>query len=269
VIARGLHSTVGREEYDALPHLNYSLAKEIQKSPKHFRFRKSFARTDSPTLKLGRVCHLAIFEPDVFRSNVAKWEGDRRAGKEWEKFKADHAGKELVTAAEHAEACAMREAVMAHKEARALVEDGQPEVTGIGKLLGLDVKARFDRVGQFLVELKTTRHAAPAAFQNDCARLLYHGQFAWYSDVLSAAAEERPMRVITLENEPPYCVAVFRVEEDVLSAGRVLYEGWLRTYLRCMETGEWPGPTEEVLPLRLPAWAPGCEDEEAINADAA
>lgn len=277
MIAPGLHSEMTREEYDALPHLNYSLAKEMQKSPKHFAHWKEYPHRDSPALKLGGISHWAILEPEKFKANVAVWDSRTatgnlrpRNGKAWDEFEAAHAGQEIVLLDEKRRAESIRESVMAHPEARRLIVGGTSEVTGIGQLMGIDVKSRFDLLAQYLlVEIKTSRHAQREAIQNHGAKLGYHGQFAWYSDVLTAAiGEECAMRVIAIESEPPFCVSVFGVEEDALTAGRALYQGWLRTYLECLESGRWPGPTEGLLPWRVPAWAAGCEDEEGEDAAA-
>lgn len=269
-IATGLHSEMPREEYDALKLLNYSLAKEIQESPAQLQHKARFPADDSPAKKLGRAGHLAILEPDKFRTQVVQWTGDRRAGKKWEEFEAANAGKEILLPDEYRRASMIREAVMARKEAREAIEGTQSEVTGVGRLQGIDCKARFDALGRFLAEIKTTRHANRERIQNDGARLLYHAQFAWYSDLLEAATgESRPMRVIAIQSEAPFCVAVFDVYAEELAAGRRLYHGWINRYAECLASGVWPEPTTGVLRWEVPAWAPGCEDEEAEDAFAA
>lgn len=276
-IATGTHSLVTREEYDALLHLNYSLAKEMGVSPKHFAHWQKYPHKDSPALKLGGIAHWAVLEPDKFKTNVAVWDSKTdagnlrpRNGKRWDEFEAANAGKVIVLQEERDRAEAIRNAVFAEPEARALIEEGQPEVTGIGKLLGIECKSRFDVLGRFLGEIKTTRHAQREAIQNHGAKLNYHGQFAWYSDLLaSATGEQRPMRVIAIESEPPYCVAVFEVDENALREGRRLYEGWLRLYLECQESGRWPGPARGVLRWEVPAWASSVEFEEEAEDAAA
>lgn len=275
-IAIGTHATIDRAEYDALPHLNYSLAKALEESPAEFQHKKRFPGDDSTSKKLGRVGHLALVEPDKFKTDVVQWtakteggEAKPRKGKEWEAFKAANVGKEIVLPDEYRRACLMREAVMARKEAREAIEGAQSEVTAIGQLMGIDCKARLDALGRFLAEIKTTRHARRERIQNDGARLLYHAQFAWYSDILeSATGEARPLRVIAVQSDGPFCVAVFDVHEEELAEGRRLYQGWLRTYLECMESGRWPEPTSGVLRWELPVWAPRGLEEEAEDAAA-
>lgn len=278
MIAIGTHASVERAEYDAMPHLNYSLAKEMAKSPRHFAHWQKYPHKDSPALKLGGISHWALLEPEKFKNNVAVWDSRTdsgnlrpRNGKRWDDFEAAHAGQVIVTQEEKDRAEAIRDAVMAEPEARRLIEGGQSEVTGIGKLLGIDCKSRFDVLGDYLAEIKTTRHAQRQAIQNHGAKLHYHAQFGWYHDLLEAATgEARPVRVVAIESEPPYCVAVFEVDADALADGRRVYEGWLRLFLECQESGRWPGPAGGVLRWEVPVWASGIAfDEEAEDAVAA
>ena len=132
------------------------------------------------------------------------------------------------------------------------------------------MKSRLDWMDverSIVIDLKTTRDACEFDFARSAARYEYHTRAAFYSDAYLAKFGVRPRFVlVAVEKVPPYAVAVYRVGEDLLHAGRRRYEALLARLVTCRERDEWPGICDDrELELALPPWTPGLDDELEVN----
>jgi len=216
--------------------------------------RLSPPREQTPAMRIGELVHLAVLEPDVYRSTVAILpEGlDRRtkAGKEeYAALAAQHAN--LVTPAEARDLIGMSDA--ARMVADHLLRDATVEETVHWERAGAPCKSRIDgRKGRFVFDLKTAADAT--TFARDAFRYRYHVQAAFYLDALRACGEEAmEFAFIVVEKTAPYLSTVFWVDPDAIDAGRLAYLNDIKTYLQCLETDYWPGLPDEQT-LTLPPW---------------
>ena len=262
----GLHE-LRREDYDSIERVNYSSLKLIARSPAHYRHGLLEERADTDALRMGRVTHLAVLEPERFRSLISVWDGGRRAGKDWDKFTEQNQGRELLTIEEHKLCLALQQAVRNDARAMRYISGGKPEVTVLwtaevgGRSIPCKARLDFD-TDDAIVELKTTRNAEPSAFGRQSHGLRYHVQGAWQVDGYARAAGiGKPHVTVAVEKEPPYEVVVYRMPERYLEMGRVEYRDWLMRLVECRETARWPGYAETELDLEFPPWATG-EDED-------
>lgn len=244
------------EEYRALPGINWSQLKHMATSPLRFQYEATHERTDTATFQLGRAIHCAVLEPDEFPLRYAVFTGDRRAGKSWEEFKAANADRDAILKADEYRKCLeIRDAVHAHRVAGPLLSQGEVETTRqwTDEESGLLCKARLDHVSSVsLTDLKSASSVEARDFTNAIARYLYHGQLAHY---LESLEEPVPVRIIAVEKEPPYEVAVFLFPEWVIDAGRVLRRRLLSDLVRCQARDEWPCMYESEQEVELPSWA--------------
>lgn len=249
--ALGMHSTITRAEYDALTEfLNLSRLKKVGVAPALFKHALTEQTSpDSNELKFGRVCHIAVFEPDRLSADVAEWNlktasGNLRPrnGKDWDAFEAEHASKEIVTEDEMMTAKGMRDAVYANPKARELVTGGSAEATVIWKIDGFNLKVRLDYVNQVITDLKSARCSKPSEFFWQAFKLGYHVQAAWTHDaVLVTTGESKPFWDLAVEKTPPYLVSPLEFPEHMIARGRETYRGWLELVARCQDSGKWPG----------------------------
>lgn len=272
---RGTTATMLRglpySEYAALPGVRFSTLRHVDLSPLHYRHALANPPADTDALRLGRITHAAILTPDEPPEDlpVVVYPGIRR-GKNWEAFKAEHAGETIVSESERAEARAqfdtarrVRAAVHANPRANALLRSGEGEVSVTWSEGDILCKARLDWVTPSggHAEVKTTRSIHKRAFAADFARRNYHVQIALHGMGLRAAcvsntgADVLPI-VIAIESSPPHDVAVYRIGYDTLEAGERKVREWLDAIARCEASGRWPGVDGgEVLDLRMPGWA--------------
>jgi len=262
----GLHE-LRREDYDSIERVNYSSLKLIARSPAHYRHGLLEGRADTDALRMGRVTHLAVLEPERFRSLIAVWDGHARRGKDWEKFCDQNQGRELLTVEERDLCLAMQQTVRSNRHAMRYISGGQPEVTILwtAEVGGRSVpcKARLDfDTDDAIVELKTTRNAEPLTFGRQAFNLNYHCQAAWQVDGYARAAGiGKPHVTVAVEKEPPYEVVVFRMPERYLEMGRAEYRAWLALREECRENARWPGYAETELDLEFPPWATGADED--------
>ncbi len=107
----------------------------------------------------------------------------------------------------------------------------------------LDVVPRLDSEYSGCVgDLKTTRDAAPVAWNRSLFNFGYHLQSAFYLDFYRALD---PMRdtfcFIVQENKGPYESGKRIMHQDFLEIGRQEYQKALSDYCQCLKSGKFPG----------------------------
>lgn len=264
--------------YRAAAGVNVSSLKELARSPLHYRYAKDNPKPTTSAMSLGTAAHCATLEPERFAAEFVTWTGGRRAGKEWDAFKADAeaAQRLILTEDERDTALAIAQAVRACPEAMVYLKRGhaevsmswqhdEPELALKGRVDWLTVVDGCDVV----VGLKTTRDLRPREFAAQAARLCYHWQWAFYYDGFERITGRKPAMVeIVVENAAPHAVAVYRIPEHVLERGRQEYRDALTTLAQCEASGVWPGPVVGEVEFDLPGWAYP-EDENDIILDEA
>lgn len=254
------------EAYLAVDAISAHGLMQIERSPAHFDHTRRQPHAPTPAQALGALTHLAVLEPEEYtrRVRIAP-ETDRRtkAGKEdYAAFEADVGripGAIIATPDHDATARGMREAVMRHPFARALLADGHAEVTLRWDLEATACKARPDWVcvgHEVIVDLKTAADASPDAFAKAAGNWKYHLQCAWYADAaVTCDLGERAFVFLVAEPEPPHAVALYQLDDVSVEAGRARYRRALDTYRECIAAGRWPGYFHQIETIGVPRWA--------------
>ncbi|QOE32767.1 exonuclease [Achromobacter phage Mano] len=174
---------------------------------------------------------------------------------------------------------AMRDAVMAHPAARALLSMpggvAERSVYWVDQATGELCRCRPDWwvvPRGIIVDVKTTEDASPEGFARSVADWRYHVQHPMYLDginearrqvELANASEEFPAPVppearsfvfLAVEKKAPHAVAVYSLESPSIMLGRALYRRDLGVYSQCQATGVWPGYGDTIQALSVPAW---------------
>ena len=236
----------------------------IDRSPAHYRYEQEHPREQTPAMLFGAACHCWMLDRDRFDERfyvAAPCDRRTREGKAaW--AAADHyAGERTVISFEdHARMQAMSERVLYNDEARGFLElEGASEVAifWTDQATGLQCKGRIDRLvkGVQILDLKTCENAKRGPFERHASDYGYWMQLAFYADGLRANGV-RPLvpRIIAVEKDPPYEVAVHKIGEAGLDLGRRQYAEALALLARCERSGEWPGYQGEY-EINPPAWA--------------
>jgi exodeoxyribonuclease VIII len=219
---------------------------------------------DSPALRFGRALHVAVLEPDVFRTMYAVAPDVDRRTKEGKKIYADwveeHADAELLSDSDMEQIQSMVAAVQAHPFAAKLFSAGDSEVSirWDDPEYGCPCKARLDHwAGGMVADLKTCQDARDEAFAKSFYRYGYYMQAPFYLDALTLATGKQcgPFLFVAIEKEPPHGIQVHEVPKDELDYGRQEYKRLLAIYAECVRNDSWPGYEPEINQLCLPSWA--------------
>lgn len=250
----GFLPDVPEDTYHADPgSLSHSGAKLILKAPAQYRWETDNPTPPTPAMEFGTVVHSLVLGVGA-RFRVV--EGGRGRGER--EAAARDAGLVPITQEDYDKALAMALAVEKHPEAAALLAmapDREVSAYAPDPATGVLMRCRYDALGAFGVDLKTTTDATPASFGRTAVAFGYASQAAWYLDV--AALLDRPLTAfafILVDKSPPHLVSVVELGEASIEYGRHRNRRALDTYKRCVESGEWPGfPGYQT--VDVPRWA--------------
>jgi hypothetical protein len=249
--------------YRSHPGLNYSAAKALLRSPKHFQAALNRKFEPSREMLIGTAVHEAVLEGKSPSYIVRPADLDLRTkeGKEW---KAKNIGKEIMSPDEDS---AVRNAIKAVREsadAQYLLKlCKQREVGIIQNYNGLDIKGRLDAHGNdeagkaIILDFKTTSSADPEEFGRKAFGLRYPMQTAWYQSLLALelGLEEPPAYFwLTVETQEPFDVVIYQPSEEAMEIGRAQMQYCVETYKACIASGKWPGYSKGILQLEVPSW---------------
>lgn len=256
--------------------------KLIDKSAKHYwaKYLDPDRVTELPTpaMLFGSLVHSITLEPEKTLTEYAVMpQGiDRRTkdGKaiysEWE---SKNIGKTVVDQGSYDLAKSVSGAALTHPAGGIITKSlGCAEMTLYWdeKILLDDetfefvkCKARMDYVvppgsnmpAGCILDLKTTKDASQA-FQKDAFNLGYHIQAAFYIMGFRAAyGVTPPFLFLAVEKEAPFCCSCFTAGDEFIQAGFRAVNRLLKKYAMCKRENNWPGYSEDIQELHLPAWA--------------
>jgi exodeoxyribonuclease VIII len=254
----GIWFGVEREEYERLPRVNWSTLKWIDLSPAHYQQVLLEETEDTDAMKLGRACHIAVFEPDLFKSRCIRWDGGARRGKDWEALVRAHPDDEILTEHQYDTALAVGRAVRTSAMAAPYVSGGQGEVTVLWNCDGVDCKSRIDFVAELgaLVDLKGITRiggASPETFPFTVRNLKYKAQAAFYRRAYQhATGKLLPYFLVAAEMMAPFAVQVYQLTDAQLEEGEGAFMQLLEVYKGCRARNVWQQYADQVLPLPEP-----------------
>ena len=233
----------------------------IAEAPRHYWWKYLSGNYDpgkeAAHFRMGTAFHVACTEPNLFfdRYTVAPNTNRRTIdGKEdWAKFLATSEGKTILKTKEdqsrdlsYDQIVNMQAAVKSHPVASKLLSSGIAEqiFTWVDEDTGAQCKCMIDWLtpDYWIVDLKSTKSAKPKKFDRSVSDYRYHVQHPFYVDGFTKATGITPKGFIFIacEKKAPYCVEIFRLDQDVIDQGREAYKNDLSTYMRCKAAGEWP-----------------------------
>ncbi len=242
------------------------MLKNLHPRPAHLLAYLQEKREPTPAQILGTLVHQSILEPDRALPKLAvKPEGMRFSTKEGKVWRDEQisSGKLIIGSDTFETLSGCVRSIAAHPRCREIFADGQSEVSVFRNFtLGGTVlrKARLDWVpaGNALVDIKTTPDASPEAFAKEILNYRYHSQAAYYLDIWNdsqPAPDKECFIFVAVEKVPPYLVAVYHLDLKAIGKGRELNVKDLCTYTDCIATDQWPGYTDQITAIDLPAFA--------------
>lgn len=271
----GLVLGMDEDEYHGGPEFSASAAKEILKTPAHYKHVYIDGhREKKKAWDIGTAVHAKVLgvgaetvscPPELLASNGAM---STKVAKEW-RAEQEAEGLIVVSAAEAAQIDGMVESVLAHDLARAWFElPGHSEASmfATDPETGLRLRCRWDRLPddeRAGIDLKTTLDASRDGFMRRAHDLKYHMARAHYLHTSKLAGHPRnEMVLIAVENKAPYLVAHYQFSHEQIERGEREARKARRLLVQCRETGEWPGYSKNLEILDAPAYAIYQDDTE-------
>jgi exodeoxyribonuclease VIII len=258
--------TILDKDYNSHPGLSQSGAKEIIRSPLHFKAYLERDRDEqTPAQRIGSLVHLATLEPVKYDALICVApECDRRTkdGKEiWASFQSSlRPGQEAITAKESelvtSVSIAAREALdKLCADLDAVIDS--TEVPLEGTVNGTLIKGRLDAIllneetgKRYVVDIKTTMDAGAESFAKDIANFKYYLQGAWYTTL----AEAEGFYLIAVEKDAPNDWAIYTLDEAAHTKGLALMFSAIETFRQCNTFKQFPGYPKDIQTLALPKW---------------
>jgi len=268
----GLYEKVPAATYHRMPGVSQSQLKVLRElSPAHLRWQMDHPPEPSPAMVLGAAIHDAILLPDDFETvwrPLAAGDGRTKTVRGLRAAEAAAAPYAVfLTTQDYATCLAVRDAVAANKKARQLL-NGEAERSAVWNdpRTGILCRGRFDLLGErtgTIVDLKTSRCAAKDKFSRDIWSYGYHMQAAFYLQGARALGLEYDrFAFVVVEKDPPYGVALYEMSHGAIKDGEREIEPLMDLYRQCIEGDVWPGYSEHVQMIDLPAWAPHQLDQK-------
>lgn len=270
----GIQAGIPEHEYHAHPALSSTQAKRILESPARYKHYLEHGRPDTEAFDIGHAAHAKVLGagadviayPDEHltpsgnvstKAATVAWADQQRA-----------AGLIPVSPNWIAAVDAMAEAVLAHDEARKLLEQpgtAEASVFATCDETGIDMRARFDFLPDGIgtaFDLKTTPDTATAHdFRRTVAKYRYDVQQGHYLDaLLYADSREVEYRYVVVEKAAPYFVGVSQLDDHFAAIGRRDALRARQTLRDCIDTGVWPTGLEDVAYIDAPYWLDDAEE---------
>lgn len=262
----GIYHNLPFDEYAAIPAISNTALGKMNPPARYKEWLDNPVEEVSTALRIGRIAHRAILEPDKWRADfenfyAVKPDGMRfstKEGKAW-RYDAEEDNREIITHAESDFLTGAVESIASHKTAREMLSCGKPEVSLVSDYNGIPTKARIDWLtegdGNAIIDLKTAESADPNDFDRAILNYRYFVQGAFYLDVArSLGLPVEHFCILAVEKKRPYLVSCHRITEEYIDIGRTEYVRRMGVYAECKRSGVWPGFKELLYSATPPQW---------------
>ena len=266
-IAPGIYYDLSNEQYHSGPGVSKSQLDDIAISPATYIWRKS-APVDTEKLQaldMGTALHCLLLEPDEFDSRFIKAPEFNRRTKDGRAEEAEFlkncadTGKTVIEYDDRRKLMLMRDSVMAHPDARWLLEQAGHSESSIywtDDETGELCRCRPDRkLNQYPILLDVKKVDDMSRFERHVEEFRYHVQNAMYCDGYEKTFGERPEFLFLAVSSSIECgrypVRVRPLEPDWIAAGKDLYRRDLNTFHQCRVNNDW----HDFKPAIRPTWA--------------
>lgn len=244
--------------------------------PALFRHAQDTPQEPKKTFELGSAAHKLVLGegPDLVKVDAEKWTTNA--------VKAEVAairddGNIPLKPTEYQQVHDMADALRRHPVASMLFDParGKPEQSLFwrDRPTGVMRRARFDWLpdapsGRLIIpDYKTCRSAEPGALARAVEEFGYHQQDDWYraaARALELADDSAAFVFVCQEKTAPYVVTVVEMDAEARRIGAARNRRALEVFAECTESGVWPGYSDEIAYLSLPAWAAIRDTEEYL-----
>lgn len=245
----GVNHISNRDYHADLDWLSSSSFKKIVEDPAKF-YQENVLGLKEPEeeekgyLVEGSLTHSLILEPHLVATEYAKFPGMRKAGAEWEQFKAANAGTQIVSNPQWQRALAYHRAYKQNKLAVQLIEQGGLSEHTVAHLYkDVKCKVRADRINLekgFILDIKTSGFSVdPDGARQTIAHWSYEMSAAFYCAVFEAYYGKPFTWYWCFISKSDLDCQVYRMSYATRRKGQEMYKAGMDLYKQCVATGQW------------------------------
>lgn len=252
-------------------------ARKLLECPAKFHHDRHAKKAPNPTFDFGSAAHkmilgegpeLVVIDADSYRTKDAREARDAAYGRDAiPLLPAEYRQIEQMAAvlSEHPVAAKVFSPERGLAERSLFWQDAD---TGVWCRARVDHLPEAEFGAQYFIasDFKTTRSADPKEIGRAVFEYGYHIQAAWYLEGIRALGIHPDPRMVFVfqEKSAPYLVTVIELDGVALRIGHNQAKQALATYKKCSESGRWPGYSDRVETIALPAWAERKLEEEGL-----
>lgn len=241
--------------------------------PALFQHERTHGRPARKVFDFGSAAHMVVLGagPELVRIGADEW---RTNAVKAEVAEARERGAIPLKPADWDQVHAMAAAIRQHPVASRLFApgSGRPEQSlfWVDQATGVWRRCRPDWLpyptgGRLIVpDYKTTVSADPRSIEKSVYDYGYYQQDPWYVDGIRAVlgVEDVVMVFVFQEKTAPYLIHVVQLDPIAIRAGRRRNREAIAIYQQCTASGQWPGYSDRVEIVSLPAWAEKQENQQ-------
>jgi hypothetical protein len=249
---KGIYKTLSNQKYhEEQKHMSSSNLKLLLKDTEKFHKEKILGEREpikGNNLDEGNYAHTLILEPHMKEEEYVIFDGNRKAGKAWKDFEAQHkdSGKIMLSAAQKLKVENWVESYKKRPEAVKMVDGANKEFSLFGEMLGVPLKVRADIIdveNGFIADVKTTAYDPDVdTFKFTVEQFGYDLSAAMYVDLFSRHyGKDFDFYFIVLGKRTQTC-EVYKASGLTLGKGRTKMMNAIKLYKACMASGKWEEP---------------------------
>mgnify|MGYP007100085229 CR=1 FL=1 len=252
-----LFTSETNEQYHASEGLSSSGLKHLAKTPRHFQMARLNKKKETSAQKLGTLEHLALLEPDVFYSRVARIDGSRNANAVKDAIaRAEADGLYVCKTEEFIKAEAIAKGVMESSSTiRSLLSGGIAEQSIRANYKGVTIKCRPDyfKKTPVIVDVKTFTDLSLSNVERQIHRMKYHWQSYFYLKVLKEAMGISTTNFVhVFVDTEGYCGLSYTLDDAALEKAGQEVEPLIDKYIECSKSGIWGAYPDQIVNCSLP-----------------
>ena len=253
----GIVIDMPRADYDAVHRLNPSSIgaslvdhQEVNPTAAKFAFEEP-DRTTTPAVQdrmdRGTLAHMMLLQPERIASDVAVWKAERRAGAEWDGFKAANHGKLIVRGDDWLAVNAAVKQFRFQPKLNEILTNLDAEVAMFSQEGNIYTKGLVDAVTKGpvcrIIDLKTTDagygwHTVQSTIRDFRNREKMAAYKRWYER--ESGREVIGCYNIFLSMKPPYAIRIVKMSTIALQWGEMRLMFALEKIGECLESNQWP-----------------------------
>ncbi len=254
----GINLGFTNNEYHAdTTWLSSSKLKMLLENPKEFHNQvilgNAAPQMSAPHLDVGSFVHTLVLEPHMEVAEYAMFQGWRKQGAEWEKFKTDpaNAGKTILSVPQVEQGRMFAAALQARPEIINLLKNGEPELSIGSEILGVPVKMRADYLNAeqgYIIDVKTT-HAASGVdmFRDTMDKYSYGLSAALYTQIAYQHYGKLFDFYFAVVSKSDRQWDLYKASSKTLSLGMADVTQALVRYKKCLASGLWEQTEEQAI----------------------